>query len=445
MPTIRVTRLSGGNLDVTVAEFEITQLLTIKDLKICLAAADESKPPASLVQLFEPGKDQPLPADAPFPGGWVLDPEPNAPLLQYVITDDVMLVLRGETRGAPTLHWQGAWGHKRAIEGDWPNTDDGREQPWRMFEPQVGEICWKLGYDVSCGFDGCKEFIDAWKWLAMGLSDSRANEVYPDGTTLLLRILRCTLQWGAHLQAFEFDTLLLDFIQLEKLRCDIISKSLSKLGQDQVKLLALPHGAEFVLALLKKDAGREFWAGKWWNDGDNLLQYILDPVYCWSRRTNINAELCIALAEKFSLREFCHLNDSGFYALTYTESLVEQAAKMGEEERWLDVRETLKANMIRRFREHSGPVKDLAELTDKLWSKSHGLPQATEVLEAFEQNLMRRVAKHLVDKRGLNGGVEAYSSEAMEKEVTDILSEVCQMHRFKMASKSRDVTSGHSE
>jgi len=26
-----------------------------------------------------------------------------------------------------------------------------------MFEPQVGEICWKLGYDVSCGFDGCKD------------------------------------------------------------------------------------------------------------------------------------------------------------------------------------------------------------------------------------------------------------------------------------------------
>ena len=29
-----------------------------------------------------------------------------------------------------------------------------------------------------------------------------------------------------------------------------------------------------------------------------------------------------------------------------------------------------------------GPVKDLAELTDKLWSKSHGLPQATEAPRA---------------------------------------------------------------
>ncbi len=28
--------------------------------KVCLAAADESKPPASLVQLFEPGKEEPL-------------------------------------------------------------------------------------------------------------------------------------------------------------------------------------------------------------------------------------------------------------------------------------------------------------------------------------------------------------------------------------------------
>ena len=30
----------------------------------------------------------------------------------------------------------------------------------------------------------------------------------------------------------------------------------------------------------------------------------------------------------------------------------------------------------------AGPVKDLAELTDKLWSKSHGLPQATEAQRA---------------------------------------------------------------
>ena len=36
-------------------------------------------------------------------------------------------------------------------------------RPWKMFEPQVGEICWKLGYDVSCGFDGCKDFPDR-KW-----------------------------------------------------------------------------------------------------------------------------------------------------------------------------------------------------------------------------------------------------------------------------------------
>lgn len=28
--------------------------------------------------------------------------------------------------------------------------------------------------------------------------------------------------------------------------------------------------------------------------------------------------------ERFSLREFCHLNDNGFYALNYTEYLVEQ-------------------------------------------------------------------------------------------------------------------------
>ena len=68
-------------------------------------------------------------------------------LCSQVITDDVMLVLRGETRGAPTLHWQGAWCHKRAIEGDWPNTDDGREQ--RLEAPKFFNAAWGLMVDVE--------------------------------------------------------------------------------------------------------------------------------------------------------------------------------------------------------------------------------------------------------------------------------------------------------
>ena len=26
-----------------------------------------------------------------------------------------------------------------------------------MFEPRVAEISWTVGYDVSCGYDGCKD------------------------------------------------------------------------------------------------------------------------------------------------------------------------------------------------------------------------------------------------------------------------------------------------
>ena len=57
-----------------------------------------------------------------------------------------------------------------------------------MFEMRVAEIIWKVGYDISCGFEGCKEFIDAWKWLAtLGLSEHRINEVYPDGRLAIYR------------------------------------------------------------------------------------------------------------------------------------------------------------------------------------------------------------------------------------------------------------------
>ena len=43
-------------------------------------------------------------------------------------------------------------------------------------------------------------------------------------------------------------------------------------------ILAALASALLLLHLEHRDATVRFWAGKWWNDGDNLLQYILDPV-----------------------------------------------------------------------------------------------------------------------------------------------------------------------
>jgi hypothetical protein len=54
---------------------------------------------------------------------------------------------------------------------------------WDMFTHvhsfSIAIGCYRL---FQTGSSTVQEFIDAWKWLAMGLSDSRANEVYPDGT-----------------------------------------------------------------------------------------------------------------------------------------------------------------------------------------------------------------------------------------------------------------------
>ncbi|CAK9003641.1 unnamed protein product [Durusdinium trenchii] len=428
MPIIRVMRPSGGHLETTVADAEVAQLMTIKDLKVYLAAADESRPPTSLVQLFDPGKAKPKPDDAGIPRRAVIDPDPSVPLLQYVITDDVMSILR----------------RRDDQTGEWPNTDHGREQPWKMFDPKVAEKARQSGYHVSCGFQGCKEFIDALKWVVLGLSQRKVNEIYADGTTLLSRMCRCTIEFGQKLQAFEFDTLLLEFIQLESLQVDTIDRSLRLLEEEQEKLWHLPHGTEVLLALTYRDAGRECWAGAWWPHGDNLLQYILDPVFCWVRRTDVAGKLCLALAEKFRLDEFCHLNDNGFCALNYTEGLVEQAKRMGEgeEELWLQVREAIKFNMIQRFLEHPGPLKRLGEITDQLWSKSYGGTHVAEVLRAFEEDLRQRIYReqsllHLHDLQ--------VSRHTIEVEIEDILSENCKMHAARYARPASQSNESCSE
>ena len=54
--------VSAGSTSISVALIQIQSCTkaTLSLRKVCLAAADESKPPASLVQLFEPGKEEPL-------------------------------------------------------------------------------------------------------------------------------------------------------------------------------------------------------------------------------------------------------------------------------------------------------------------------------------------------------------------------------------------------
>lgn len=54
--------VSAGSTSISVALIQIQNCTkaTLSLRKVCLAAADESKPPASLVQLFEPGKEEPL-------------------------------------------------------------------------------------------------------------------------------------------------------------------------------------------------------------------------------------------------------------------------------------------------------------------------------------------------------------------------------------------------
>ena len=61
------------------------------------------------------------------------------------------------------------------------------------------------------------------------------NEIYEDGSTLLSRMCRCTIQFGQKLQAFEFDTLLLDFIQKKGLRNDTIDRSLRHSASEESK------------------------------------------------------------------------------------------------------------------------------------------------------------------------------------------------------------------
>ena len=103
--------------------------------------------------------------------------------------------------------------------------------------------CWMTTW-ACCRIPCC---LTSSNWKGSGATSSANRSVpcpYSRGgwATAMLQHLSLCLDWKLPM---------IQASQALRLEC------WGKLGQDQVKLLALPHGAELVLALIKKDAGRE--------------------------------------------------------------------------------------------------------------------------------------------------------------------------------------------
>ena len=90
------------------------------------------------------------------------------------------------------------------------------------------------------------------------------------------------------------------------------------------------------------------------NDGDNILQYILEPALHQhvGDKSQLEARLCQLLARKLSFHQLCHRNNEGICAFSYAEEYVLNTRPSWHDGDWLRVRDAIKENMLMRCKEN---------------------------------------------------------------------------------------------
>ncbi|CAE7601361.1 unnamed protein product [Symbiodinium natans] len=219
------------------------------------------------------------------------------------------------------------------------------------------------GRDVNA----CQKFFSAWTKAVMGTSKAEANQVEPDGRTLLTRMLvllkivydpipsgqgQCefgddfllpaqraivrTMIWlvrkKLHIQTVEKTFHVSPYDEMMKLLWTFVQDKLSlPRGAGHHSGLVEGYGADLMLALIDRGLPRRYWAGCFGPFDDNLLQYILEST-CNSdpyEHTEAEGRLSIALAKKYTLEELCHQSFDGYSAIFYAERVAREI-----EDRW---------------------------------------------------------------------------------------------------------------
>ena len=124
-------------------------------------------------------------------------------------------------------------------------------------------------------------------------------------------------------------------------------------------------GADLLMALINKGLPRCCWAGHWGPFDDNLMQHIMAPLAAvpgdWEPEDGAKAELCIFLAERFSLKERCHQATDGQIAFSHAEEFCFFGAWTANTP-WIKVRDVIRERMQTQVREFQGSLLALVEL-----------------------------------------------------------------------------------
>ena len=135
-------------------------------------------------------------------------------------------------------------------------------------------------------------------------------------------------------------------------------------------------GAHLLMALIDKGLPRWCWAGHLGPFNDSLLQYVLEPAPGLEPKHDREGELCIFLAERFSLEELCHQNEDGRIALSYAHALEDALWRRFRPQAWwwplrppprdggvwMEVLHVIKEQMGEKVRHFEGSLLELMEL-----------------------------------------------------------------------------------
>lgn len=154
-------------------------------------------------------------------------------------------------------------------------------------------------------------------------------------------------------------------------------------------------GADLLMALINKGLPRCCWAGHWGPFDDNLMQHIMAPLAAvpgdWEPEDGAKAELCIFLAERFSLEELCHQATDGQIAFSHAEEFCFFGAWTANTP-WIKVRDVIRERMQTQVREFQGSLLALVELARSVRASFGGDIDALESLPAFEEQMWQRAA-----------------------------------------------------
>eukprot|EP00435_Cladocopium_sp_Y103_P018931 s1934_g4.t1 len=391
-PCLRVVRLSGDLLQVPLTRHEANKIVSVRDLKRCLAKNDTTlcRIPGSpfLICRIWLIHDTPLQDEHLVEWEWF-----EQGSLQYVVKDVMSSALEELPPGDDLIFCY------QDLE--------------ELLNPRLLiSYIYKIWKQRGQAF--CEHVFTCWRSAILSLP----REVYPLTATLqrCLAILADLDEAEDLMRAEDPETFSKGYLDRQKVDVETLEQAFhyidhmdrEKAKSDLWKLvqghprcccavgLRCGLGADLMMALIEKGLPRWCWAGHSDFYQDNLLQHIIAPVAAqpvdWDpQEGGAKARLCRFLAERFSLEELCHQNKDFKNALWYVLQYCENGLFLPDP-LWIRVRDVIRERMQAQVREFQGSLLALVELARSVRASSACGIVLMGYLPAFEEQMWQRAS-----------------------------------------------------